>query len=231
MFLACNGQKRAFPLSMLRDRTQAAQALAGKLKRFQKEKDVLVAGLPRGGVPLARIVADALNAELDVCLVRKLGVPWQPELALGALAEGGIRVLDSELIRECGLEQTDIERLAAAAQAEIDKRGKLYRGSRPPARIDGRLVIVVDDGLATGSTMFAAVRALRARGAGHIVVAIPVAPRSTVRDLRREADEVVCLETHEPFYSVGSWYEDFAQVDDRTVQEALAASAPRQGDI
>ncbi len=213
---------------MFRDRTQAAEVLANRLRRFRTEKDVLVLGLPRGGVPLARIVADYLNAEMDVCLVRKLGVPWQPELALGALAEGDVRVLDSALIQECNLDPEDIGRLARSAQIEIDRRAKLYRGSRLPARVAGRLVIIVDDGLATGSTMIAAVRALRARGADRIVVAVPVAPPSTVRALENEVDDVICLETHEPFYSVGSWYENFAQVEDQEVQQALASSVPEE---
>jgi predicted phosphoribosyltransferase len=224
----CCGSENAPTFPMFQDRIQAAHALTIPLKRFASEKDVLVVGLPRGGVPIARIVADALHAELDVCLVRKLGVPWQPELALGALAEGDVRVLDDALIRECDIDAAAIDRLVQAARVEIERRSALYRGSRPPAKVEGRLVIVVDDGLATGSTMFAAVRALRARGAGHIVVAIPVAPPSTVRALEREADDVVCLETHEPFYSVGTWYESFNQVDDKTVQEALVTSVPKK---
>lgn len=206
---------------MFRDRLSAAQLLSDRLKPFQKEKDVLVVGLPRGGVPVARVVAEALNAELDVCLVRKLGVPWQPELAFGALAEGGVRILDTGLIRECNLETPEIERLIRLAQAEIDRRNNVYRGSRAPAKVVGRLVIIVDDGVATGSTMLAAIRAFRARGAERIVVAVPVAPTSTCLVLQREADEVVCLEMHEPFYSVGSWYEDFPQVDDAEMQRAL----------
>jgi putative phosphoribosyl transferase len=198
--------------------------LAVSLRPYQNEKDVLVVGLPRGGVPLARIVAEALNAALDVCLVRKLGVPWQPELAFGALAEGGVRVLDTALIRECNLDAAEIERLTASAQVEIDRRHNLYRGSRAPAEIQGRFVIIADDGVATGSTMLAAIRAFRARGAERIVVAVPLAPPSTCRALEREADEVVCLETHEPFYSVGTWYEAFPQVDDAEVQDALAST-------
>jgi len=223
-----SGKQSAFVVFMFRDRIQAAHLLAQELKRFENESAVLVVGLPRGGVPLARIVADALNADLDICLVRKLGVPWQPELALGALAEENVRVLDEGLVRECSLDPKELDRLIQNAQAEMQRRSTLYRGARPRASVSGRLVIVVDDGLATGSTMFAAVRALRKQGARRIVVAVPVAPTDTIRALEREADEVVCLEIHEPFYSVGTWYEDFGQVDDRTVQEALAVSRPKE---
>jgi putative phosphoribosyl transferase len=184
--------------------------------------------LPRGGVAVAREIAEQLGAELDVCLVRKLGVPWQPELALGAVAEGGVRLLDSGLVKQCRLRPEQIEHMTANAEQEIERRRALYRGERPAAEVRGRTVIVVDDGLATGSTMLAAVRALRARGAGKIVVAVPVAPPSTCKALRAAADEVVCLETPEPFDSVGSWYEDFTQVEEKTVREALEASCRKQ---
>jgi putative phosphoribosyl transferase len=211
---------------MFRDRKEAGERLAARLSRLRRENPLVLA-LPRGGVPVAHAVADALDADLDVCLVRKLSVPWQPELALGALAEGGVRVLDQALVKECRLGPRDIEPMTEQAQAEIDRRGRLYRGSRAPANVRGRRVIVVDDGLATGSTMIAAVRALRARGAERIVVAVPVGPHQACDALRAEGCEVVCLESPEPFYAVGAWYADFTQVDDNQVQRELAAAAAR----
>lgn len=186
----------------------------------------MVLALPRGGVPVARIVAGFLGAPLDVFLVRKLGVPWQPELGFGAIAEG-VRVIDAGLIRECELTPETIEEIAAREQREIERRSRLYRGTRTLVDIHGREVIIVDDGLATGSTMLAAVRALRQQNAHRIVVAVPVGPRDTCDALSREADDVVCLSSPEPFQSVGTWYEDFTQVTDREVQQALASAAFR----
>jgi len=164
---------------------------------------------------------------MDVFLVRKLGVPWQPELAFGAIAETPgtdppVRVIDQSLVQECELTPDVIEEIAAREQREIDRRSRLYRGTRSLVDIHGREVIIVDDGLATGSTMLAAVRALRQQGAKRILVAVPVGPPGTCDALRREADEVVCLSSPEPFYSVGTWYEDFTQVSDREVQETLS---------
>ncbi len=209
---------------MFQDRKQAGRLLAAQLGEFRGETDLLVIGLPRGGIPVAREVAEALDAELDVCLVRKLGVPWQPELALGAVAEGGVRILDTALIQESGIREAKVESMIKEQEAEIERRSKLFRGSRPPASISGRFVILVDDGLATGSTMLAAIRALRAAGAKQIVVAVPVGPKSTCAAIRKEADRLVCTETPEPFYSVGSWYEDFTQVEDLQVQVDLEAT-------
>jgi putative phosphoribosyl transferase len=213
---------------MFQDRWQAGKRLGAELARFAGDPTLLVMGLPRGGVPVARAVADALGAELDACLVRKLGVPWQPELALGALAEGDVRVLDERLMEQCGLTVTDLEPMVEEARAELERRSRLYRGPRPGAEVRGRVVIVVDDGLATGSTMLAAVRALRTKGARRIVVAVPVGPPSTCDRLAEEADEVVCLEMREPFFSVGAWYDDFTQIGDLQVQEALSASPARK---
>jgi len=205
---------------MFRNREEAGRLLAQALAEYEGRPKLVVLGLPRGGVPVARIVADFLDAPMDVFLVRKLGVPWQPELGFGAIAEG-VRVIDAGLVRECELTPEVIEEIAAREQREIGRRSRLYRGTRSLIDIHGREVIIVDDGLATGSTMLAAVRALRHQGAKRIVVAVPVGPPSTCNALRREADEVVCLSSPEPFDSVGSWYDDFTQVTDREVQDAL----------
>jgi putative phosphoribosyl transferase len=206
---------------MFRNRRHAGQSLGSQLSAFRGEKDLLVVGLPRGGVPVAKEVADALGAQMDVCLVRKLGVPWQPELALGAVAEGGVRVLDAALIRRCELSPAQMDAMVKKAEGEIERRSLLFRGTRTPAAVRGRTVIVVDDGLATGSTMLAAVRVLRAGGARKIIVAVPVAPRATCDSIRAEADELLCLETPEPFDAVGAWYDDFTQVEDEAVQADL----------
>jgi predicted phosphoribosyltransferase len=206
---------------LFRNRIEAGRMLAQALAKYEGRPNLVVLGLPRGGVPVARIVADFLGAPLDVFLVRKLGVPWQPELAFGAITET-VRVIDAGLVRECELTPEIIDEIAAREQREIDRRSRLYRGTRSLVDIHGREVIIVDDGLATGSTMLAAVRALRQQGAKRILVAVPVGPPGTCDALRREADEVVCLSSPEPFYSVGTWYEDFTQVSDREVQETFS---------
>ena len=213
---------------VFRNREEAGRLLAQALAKYEGRPNLVVLGLPRGGVPVARIVADFLGATMDVFLVRKLGVPWQPELGFGAIAETAgtdppVRVIDQSLVRECELTPFVIDEIAAREQREIDRRSRLYRGTRSLVDIHGREVIIVDDGLATGSTMLAAVRALRQQGAKRILVAVPVGPPGTCDALRREADEVVCLSSPEPFYSVGTWYEDFTQVSDREVQEALSS--------
>jgi len=215
---------------MFRDRQEAGRLLAQALAKYKGHPNLIVLALPRGGVPVARVVAESLGAPIDVFVVRKLGVPWQPELAFGAIAETpgtdpAVRVIDEGLVRECELSPEVIEEIAEREQREIDRRGRLYRGARSLADIRGREVIVVDDGLATGSTMLAAVRALRQQKAGRIVVAVPVGPPATCDALRQEADEVVCLSSPEPFYSVGTWYENFDQVTDRQVQRALSPAA------
>ena len=214
---------------MFRNREEAGRLLAQALTEYVERPNLVVLGLPRGGVPVARIVADFLSAPMDVFLVRKLGVPWQPELGFGAIAETAgtdppVRVIDQGLVRECELTPEVIEEIAAREQHEIDRRSRLYRGTRSLVDIHGREVIIVDDGLATGSTMLAAVRALRQQGGTRIVAAVPVSPRETCDALRREADQVVCLSSPERFTSVGTWYEDFTQVTDGEVQKALEIS-------
>lgn len=214
---------------MYRNREEAGRLLAQEFAKQEDRSNVVVLGLPRGGVPVARIVADFLGAPMDVFIVRKLGVPWQPELGFGAIAESPgtdppVRVLDSGLVKESELSPAMIEEIAAREQHEIDRRSRLYRGDHTLIEVKGREVIIVDDGLATGSTMLAAVRALRQQKAKRIVVAVPVGPPGTCEALRREADEVICLSSPEPFVSVGTWYEDFTQVTDREVQKALSAT-------
>ena len=199
------------------NREAAGRALAEALRTYANQPNVTVLALPRGGVPVARAVADALHAPMDVLLVRKLGVPWQPELAFGAIAEGGARVINETF----GLRPEQVERVVAEEQAELDRRAQVFRGDKPPAEVRRRVILVVDDGLATGSTMEAAIRSLRQRGAGKIVVAVPVGPPDTCNRLRSLADEVVCLDQPEPFDAVGVWYEDFHQMTDNEVRALL----------
>ncbi len=203
------------------NREEAGQSLGQALRKYADQPDVLVLALPRGGVPVARIVAESLHAPLDVVLVRKLGVPWDPELAFGAIAEGDARVVDEYAVRALGIRPEQIERVVSAEQVELARRASAFRGDRPPADVKNRTILVVDDGLATGSTMLAAVRALRQRGAGKIVVAVPVGPPYTCAMLAREADEVLCLDQPEPFEAVGAWYADFRQVTDDEVRALL----------
>jgi putative phosphoribosyl transferase len=223
---------------MFRNREEAGRLLAQALAEYEGRPGLVVLGLPRGGVPVARIVADFLCAPMDVFLVRKLGVPWQPELGFGAIAETAgavarrdpaVRVIDQGLVRDCELTPEVIEEVAAREQSEIERQSRLYRGTRSLVDIHGREVILVDDGLATGSTMLAAVRALRRQKATRIIVAVPVGPSETCAALRRETDKVICLSSPEPFHSVGTWYEDFTQVTDREVQHALAPTASAIG--
>ena len=215
---------------IFRDRTHAGQVLAKELQGYAGRPDVLVLGLPRGGVPVAYEVARALGAPLDVFIVRKLGAPGQPELAIGAVASGGVRVLNPEVVRVLGITQKDIDELTTRELQEVEHRERLYRGDRPPVAVAGRTVILVDDGLATGSTMRAAAVALRRAGPAKIITAVPVAARATCEVLAAEVDEVVCAATPEPFYAVGQWYEQFTQTSDDEVRELLAsASRPSAG--
>jgi putative phosphoribosyl transferase len=203
------------------NRKRAGEALAAALGAYADRADVLVLALPRGGVPVGFQVAQALHAPLDVFIVRKLGVPGHPEYAMGAIASGGVRVLNEEVKRQLRIPDAAVEEVARAELKELQRREHLYRADRPPPDVRGRTVLIVDDGLATGSTMLAAVRALRVQQPARIVVAVPVAAPDTCEAVGREADEMVCANTPDPFIAVGLWYADFAQTTDREVQELL----------
>jgi|SRR5581483_4945435 len=207
-----------------RDRAEAGRLLGERLAR-EGLGEVAVLGLPRGGVPVARQVARALGAPLDVFLVRKLGHPGQPELAMGAIASGGIRVLNDDLVRELRLTEELIGRVAEREEAELRRREQAYRGDRPPVDVRGKTVILVDDGLATGATMRAAVEAVRTRDPQRVVVAVPTAPPHAVRELGGQVDGLVALLAPDPFHAVGLWYEDFREVSDDAVRALLALPA------
>ena len=204
-----------------RDRIHAGQVLSKELKAYAGRPEVMVLALPRGGVPVAREVARVLHVPLDVFLVRKLGTPGQEELAMGAIASGGIRVLNEEVVRSLRVSQRSIDSVTARELRELARREHMYREGRPPLDVTSNTVILVDDGLATGSTMRAAVAALREAKPKRIVVAVPVAAAPTCMDLREEVDDLICLRTPEPFYSVGFWYEDFSQTSDEEIREML----------
>jgi predicted phosphoribosyltransferase len=210
---------------IFRDRRDAGRRLAAELTNYAEQNDVLVLALPRGGVPVAYEVARALHAPLDVFMVRKLGVPGYEELAMGAIATGGVRVLDEEVVRMLHLPRDVIERATAIEMTELERRERQYRGDRPAPDVRGRTVILIDDGLATGSTMRAAIAALKKEGAKRIVVAVPVAPPETCQALRAQVDDVVCAVTPEPFRAVGLWYGDFSQTTDEEVRDLLARAA------
>jgi predicted phosphoribosyltransferase/dienelactone hydrolase len=213
-----------------RDRAEAGRFLGERLARDLRGDDAVVLGLPRGGVPVARQVARALGAPLDVFLVRKLGFPGQPELAMGALASGGIRVLNESIVRELRLDGALIDSVTAREAAELARREEAYRGDRPPPDLGGRTVVLVDDGLATGATMRAAAEAVRSRVPRRIVLAVPVAPPQAVEGLRDVADDVVVLLAPEPFQAVGLWYGDFREVPDDEVRRLLALPPERPVD-
>lgn len=212
------------------NRTEAGQDLALRLKKYANRDDVIVLGAPRGGVPIAFEVATALNAPLDVFVLRKLGVPGREELAFGAIASGGVRVLDRRTIEALGLTGLDIEQVTRAEKRELERRERTYRGGRPPLDVAGMIVILVDDGIATGASMRAAIGALRQMKPARIVIAVPVAPPSTRDLLLREVDEFVCLEMPEPFFGVGQFYDDFSQVSDEEVKELLDSASRQLGD-
>ena len=207
------------------NRTEAGRLLAEKLVNYAGRPDVIVLGLPRGGVPVAFEVAQRLGALLDVFIVRKLGVPGFEELAAGAIASGGVRVLNEDVMRAIPHADEAINAITARETAELERREQIYREGRPPPELRDRIVILVDDGLATGATMRAAVKALRERGAAKIVVAVPVGPPDTCHELEERADETICLSTPEFFQAVGQYYEDFSQTSDEDVRELLSQAA------
>jgi predicted phosphoribosyltransferase len=202
------------------NRREAGLSLAERLLPLAPERPVVVA-LPRGGVPVAREVALALDAQLDILAVRKLGAPQNPEYGIGAVAEDGTRVIDPEAIAALGIDEAQLESIATQEVAELRRRVALYRGDRPPIELSGRTVIVVDDGIATGVTDAAALRALRRQNPRRLVLAVPVCAPDSVHRLREEADEIVCLHAPSPFYGVGQWYRDFSQVSDEEVMAVL----------
>jgi putative phosphoribosyl transferase len=203
------------------NRTEAGRSLAWRLEKYANRNDVVVLGIPRGGVPVAFEVAEALRAPLDVFLLRKLGVPGHEELAFGAIASGGVRVLDRAIIQELSISTVDVETITAKELKELKRRELAYRGDRLPLAVDGQTVIVVDDGIATGASLLAGIRALRQLRPAKIVIAVPVAPPSTCERLEYEVDELVCVEMPQSFRAVGQFYDDFSQVSDEEVIELL----------
>jgi putative phosphoribosyl transferase len=207
-----------------RDRREAGRRLAERLSGLRATSP-LVLGLPRGGVPVAYEVAKALRAPLDILVVRKLGVPFQPELGMGAVGEDGVRVLNADVLRQAGVNEAQLAQVEARERAEVEERATRLRGGRPAIPLQGRTVVIVDDGLATGGTARAAVRVARERGAARVILAVPVAPPETVATLRRDADDVVAVETPEPFFAIGGWYSDFSPTSDDEVVELLVRAA------
>jgi putative phosphoribosyl transferase len=208
-------------MTLFHNRSEAGRQLAAHLGEFANRTDVMVLALPKGGVPVAAEVASALAAPLDVLVVRKIGVPRNPEFAVGALASGGMMVLDTATMNQLGLTRDNLEPVIRAEQQELVRRERLFRRGRPYPDLEGKVVILVDDGLATGATMQAAVAALRTRRPALVVVAVPVASRSAIVMLQRTVDRVVCVAAPEPFYGVGAWYEDFEQTTDEEVLSLL----------
>lgn len=213
-------------ISPFDNRRDAGRRLAGALQHYANRPDVLVLALPRGGVPVAFEVAQVLNVPLDVFLVRKLGVPGHEELAMGAIATGGVIVLNDGVVQALHITRQELDRVAAAEREELARRERAYRGDRPPPDLTGCTAILIDDGLATGSTMRAAASALRQQGPARIVIAVPVSSPQTCQELAAEVDEIVCLITPEMFYAVGMWYIDFSPTADEEVHSLLKPADP-----
>lgn len=207
------------------NRTEAGQKLALRLKQYANRDDVIVLGAPRGGIPIAFEVARDLRAPLDVFMLRKLGVPGHEEFAFGAISSGGVRILDRDTVERLGITNAVIERVTASEEQELERRERAYRGGRPPLNVVGRTAILVDDGIATGASMRAAIHALRQMNPARIVIAVPVAPAATCKRLQSAVDELVCLEMPEPFFGVGQFYDDFSQVSDEEVRDLLDNAA------
>jgi putative phosphoribosyl transferase len=216
-------------VKIFRDRIDAGQQLGERLRGFRFRDDVVVLGLPRGGVPVAREVAAALRAPLDVCVVRKLGAPFNPELAVGAIAFGGVTVYNDSLLAELGLNESDIGDIRQREHLELRRRERAYRGARPPLELQDKTVILVDDGIATGATMHAAVMAIRKLEPKSVIVAVPTSAVESIERLERVADRVIALATPEPYFGVGAWYAEFPQLSDADVLSCLEAhSAARE---
>lgn len=211
------------------NRAEAGRMLAEALSNYIGRSDILVLALPRGGVPVAYEVAKKLSAPLDLWLVRKLGVPGQEELALGALAGKKILVLNDDIINALNIDQSAIDKVIAREQAELERRNRLYRQGRPAPDVEGKTIIIIDDGLATGATMRAAIASLRQAGAAQVIAAVPVGAKSTCMKIEQEADKLVCLYMPEPFYGVGQWYSDFSQTSDEEVLSLLNRAASNSG--
>jgi putative phosphoribosyl transferase len=212
-----------------RDRAEAGRKLAIELAEYRDQANVIVLALPRGGVPVGHEIATALHVPLDVLVVRKLGFPGNPELAMGAIAGGGVRILNPQVLASLHMPGRAIESIVANEEAELQRREALYRRGKPPLNVRGKTVLLTDDGIATGSTMLAAIRALRNEGAGAIVVAVPVASRGTAEKFASVADKFVCLLKPEEFAAIGEWYEDFSQLSDNDVIRLSSAATGEDG--
>lgn len=205
----------------LRDRTEAGQLLADKLIQYQDNPNIIILALPRGGVPVGYEISKKLHAPLDILIVRKLGAPWQEELAIGAIAMGGVKVLNEEIVKSLQISPAEIEQIAAQEQTELDRRNRVYRHGEPFPDLKNKIVILVDDGLATGATMRAAVAAVKQAKPEKLIVAVPVAPSDTYHEFKKTVDEIICLSTPELFYSISQWYDYFPQTSDEEVMELL----------